>query len=651
MVYLYENKAINNVFKKNFLAIAIISTILTGCGGDDDGSSDGKSSGSSIVIPTPVPTPVPTPKPQIELPLLKMQDLKVSEPKSGASTFDFKVSLTKPAIKDVTFKYESYGISARGRLAEGHDIAGSLSDVNRNDENLDYVQLLGTGTIKKGEQSVNIPFVVMADAVHERTESFSIKITELNNAKFYKGDTDGDVEILDVDKEPVITLDDTHDSLIAEGNTVSIPVSISLLSSRGVKLYFSLSGKAADHKDYELLTSNPLEFNDNSTKEFIKIHVLKDLSSENKESLKLKLVSATEATINRNWNTKLITIASDKALNDTGVNSYYTYYGYDDISDDKESNANYGNYSAMTSYGYNDADAGRDQQQPNNQDGWAGYQLDAIDREGNVSGMDQVPACVRDNITGLLWERLSGSRGFKKHVSAFNSAQHDLAMVKIPANKPALREILNNARKDLFDDGLVWQANNYQYLWHDENTKTNGGEAGEVLVVAKLAPPVGNFKVNGMCSFPSEQHEQVLTVPAAYAKSCTAQNKAEYANHSNLCGAKNWRVPTINELINHHNYSAKVPTSVIDYPVNKTDSGEVIDHFGDNMILVNLTNKERFDSSVNNKQKEAFYFSSSTAANSPGSVWCMGALTGEVKLCKKKEAHSVILVASDITND
>ncbi|WP_256385085.1 Lcl domain-containing protein [Photobacterium toruni] len=629
--------------KMKVLSLAVIAALLTGCGGGGEGKS---SSGSNIVKP----------KPQIELPLLKMANLKVSEPKEGTSTFNFKISLTKPAIKDVTFKYESFDVSASHRLLENQYINKHISDINRNEENLDYVRVVGSGTIKKGEQFFSIPFVVMADTVHERPESFALKITELSNAKFYKGHDQGEVVIADVDKEPVISIGDTKDTLIAEGNTINIPVSMSSPSARGVKLYFSLTGDAAIHKDYEILTSSPIIFGDNGdTSALIKIHVLKDFTLEDKESLKLELISATEATINRKANTKNITIASDKALNDTGVTTFFVERGVDELP-----NSNYQESYGQSSYGYNDADFGRDAEQPNNQDGWAGYQLDAIDSSGNIAGMDEVPRCVRDNVTGLLWERLGETTLLSSHVAGIDEALNEQRYGKTPEDKEQASQKVNAADEKLFNDGLNWQSKSYQYLWHDGNAKTNGGEPGELLSVATLKK-VNGFKANNMCTFPSNIHENKLTIPTANVTACTAQAKAEYATHYNLCGAKSWRLPTISELINHHNYSAVVPTSIPNYPINKNESNNgVVDHFGNNVLLVNPVIKDgnienqdviNLDPSVSNKQREALYLSSSTVANAPGSVWCMGALTGEVKMCKKKEAHSVILVSDDITND
>ncbi|NVO99847.1 DUF1566 domain-containing protein, partial [Photobacterium damselae subsp. damselae] len=165
------------------------------------------------------------------------------------------------------------------------------------------------------------------------------------------------------------------------------------------------------------------------------------------------------------------------------------------------------------------------------------------------------------------------------------------------------------------------------------------------------------------CSMPSDAISRKYLLPVPKDGYCTAQAKADYARNVTLCGNVNWRLPTINELINKHNYSAVNPVTVSDYPTIKNEIGENIDPFSTNMHIVNngyieptidqldtikgLIEPNPIDSNEANKwvSGEIFYLSSTTVASDTGAVWCFGALSGEVKKCKKQDANAVILVS------
>lgn len=591
-----------------------------------------------------------------EVPELEIKDAKVIEPRSGSKEFQLRVSLANPAPQNITFKYESESGTASHRMFDQQYADGKVSDININSENLDYVRFMGDAVIEKGKKYFDIPFTVLADEVYEPApETFIINFTNLKNAKFLKGVNSSTVSIQDSDKKPVVKLDDISDVLVAEGPSINIPVSVSSFVAKGVELHFKIDGIGVEGKDYEIVTPSPLLFGypddakESNKQSFIKLNILKDRDFEGPEPLTLTLVDAVNGDIDPRANQKKIVIDSDRTLNDTGVKTYFRP-SYSEKPSAEDYRSNY----ASSAYGENDADLGRDNLVgDNNTDGWASFSYDSIDGSGNViaKGQNRIPVCIRDNVTGLLWERLEDAQS-------------------LHSDPELLSKKLSDSHQQILDEwaetqaGLHWRAKNYTYIWYNKDSSVNGGEPGKRLSTAKLKNAGnGNFSLNDMCSMPSDAISRKYLLPVPKDGYCTAQAKADYARNVTLCGNVNWRLPTINELINKHNYSAVNPVTVSDYPTIKNEIGENIDPFSTNMHIVNngyieptidqldtikgLIEPNPIDSNEANKwvSGEIFYLSSTTVASDTGAVWCFGALSGEVKKCKKQDANAVILVS------
>lgn len=164
------------------------------------------------------------------------------------------------------------------------------------------------------------------------------------------------------------------------------------------------------------------------------------------------------------------------ALNDTGV----THCG-----NAKE------NYRPCPVPGYpgQDAENGRDRTRNNDKNGHAGFNFTKINRLGKP-----VPAsatqwdCVRDNVTGLIWER-----------------------------KPISDRIVGNQGLHDADD---------LYTWYSTDTGNNGGSPGYP------------DSVKGCFGYKEGK-------PDTY---CNTEAYADRINAAGWCGAKDWRLPTRKEL-------------------------------------------------------------------------------------------------------
>ena len=139
--------------------------------------------------------------------------------------------------------------------------------------------------------------------------------------------------------------------------------------------------------------------------------------------------------------------------------------------------------SCASTTGKEDCNYGRDVNSNDNTNGYAGFNYTKLDSSGNDLESDAIPwSCVRDNISGLIWE-----------VKTDDSGLHD--------------------KDDL-------------YTWYNSDVNTNGGFAG-----------------SDHWSISCYGYENANT--ASY---CNTEAFVNRVNLAGLCGAKDWRMPTVNEL-------------------------------------------------------------------------------------------------------
>lgn len=156
-----------------------------------------------------------------------------------------------------------------------------------------------------------------------------------------------------------------------------------------------------------------------------------------------------------------------------------------------------------------DCHVGRDKTHNDDTDGKAGFSFTKLDKFGKRLANDATTwACVKDNVTGLIWET-------KTYTPKIDGKWGEEA----------------NANKDFRD--AEWQ-----YTYYD-------GKRG--LGIKDTGKDVGRDK--DTCG--NEQHI------------CSTEHYAVTLNSQNLCGVKNWRLPTRTEVLGVMNLSSKKPEVVL----------------------------------------------------------------------------------------
>lgn len=154
-----------------------------------------------------------------------------------------------------------------------------------------------------------------------------------------------------------------------------------------------------------------------------------------------------------------------------------------------------------------DCKHGRDVTSKDNRDGAAGFVYRKVDGKGKIlDARAKSWDCVLDEISGLLWEVKKGADGIYG-----NRGLHD--------------------SDDIF-------------TWYNPNVKTNGGTLGDWNSGSK------------QCA------GYIAGQPATY---CNIEEFTGRVNQKGLCGFKDWRVPTLMELVTLTNYGRSDPAIDTDY--------------------------------------------------------------------------------------
>lgn len=154
-----------------------------------------------------------------------------------------------------------------------------------------------------------------------------------------------------------------------------------------------------------------------------------------------------------------------------------------------------------------DAVSGRDSAHNDNRDGYAGFSFTKIGAKG-----ESLPAnatewfCVKDNVTGLIWEIKQG----KPNDIVGDSGLHDP------------------------DD---------RYVWYEPDATRNGGFAGY------------EKHSDGHSSWSSDRMCHGYGSSGSPSANCNTKTYVDQVNAEKLCGANDWRMPTVNELLSIADFS------------------------------------------------------------------------------------------------
>lgn len=304
------------------------------------------------------------------------------------------------------------------------------------------------------------------------------------------------------------------DASIAEGDTGTSDLifTISLPEAANGEVtvdYATSDGTATAGSDYAL-NSGFVTIAGGATSTTLTIEVINDRRQEGDETFTVTLSnqSPTVALGENSSATGTITNEdeNDVSLNDTGITfggNYPTGNNADCLSGE--------------SIGEQDCSSGRDFTLNDDSDGHAGFSFTKLDANGgDLPASAAEWSCVRDNMTGLIWEVKQGSSG-----TIGDEGLHDA------------------------DD---------KYNWYNTDPATNGGT-------------VGHENDNGfVCT------GYTLGSPETY---CNTQAYVARVNASGLCGATNWRMPGKKELLGLVNYNSSGPGPTVDavyFPRTKSAS-------------------------------------------------------------------------------
>jgi len=166
------------------------------------------------------------------LPALTISDVTLSEGNSGATSFDFTVTLTPASTFPVTVNWAS---------ADNTAIAGS-----------DYQPASGSLTFAAGQTTKTVSVFVNGDVTTEPNESFFVNLFNPGNASI--SDAQGQGNITNDDANPSITINDPS---VVEGNSGNGPnmnfvITLSNPTSITLSVPFSLAdGSANVGSDYQ----------------------------------------------------------------------------------------------------------------------------------------------------------------------------------------------------------------------------------------------------------------------------------------------------------------------------------------------------------------------------------------------------------------
>jgi len=231
------------------------------------------------------------------LPALTISDVTLSEGNSGATSFDFTVTLTPASTFPVTVNWAS---------ADNTAIAGS-----------DYQPASGSLTFAAGQTTKTVSVFVNGDVTTEPNESFFVNLFNPGNASI--SDAQGQGNITNDDANPSITINDPS---VVEGNSGNGPnmnfvITLSNPTSITLSVPFSLAdGSANVGSDYQTNGGSFTVFPGALTAT-VSIGINGDTTVEPDETFFMNLGATAGATIAKSQGTG--TIINDDGLATPGI--------------------------------------------------------------------------------------------------------------------------------------------------------------------------------------------------------------------------------------------------------------------------------------------------------------------------------------------
>lgn len=536
MLYRSKNNRCNKPIGKISVLSAFISIALTGCGGaGEDGGSK-------------------TPD-RVTTPMVSIDGASINEGSKGDTKLKLPIKLSASPSKDVVLTYSFEDATA----------------VNGED----YSAVDGKLTIPAGTRRTELVVTVHGDDMHESDETFKVHLKSATNADISNRGRSAVITLRNDDDAPVIAFDSEQQSVAETAGTVTVPVSLSAPSGFEVSASIALSGTALENGDYKLNSDKRLTFAVGETFKEIEIAIIPDTIPEGGETVFVSLEQPSNVSLSSGDNaTHTVVILGDTALNDTGLTTY---------SDGVVGGLAF----EPSSHPGQDASFGRDADGSQlDSDGHAGFSFTKLDLNGNpLPSSASSWSCVRDNVTGLVWE----------------NKQSDFIIESTDSEGETVRKT---------PTGEQWRAGNFVYGWHNEDATNNGGNSGYLRTSENRLDKNEPVTVNhGYCGFRYSGGRR-------FNLHCDTAAYIQEINLQGTCGFDDWRMPEISELRSLANYDRMDGT---------------------------MRPESRFFSNLKSSVR---YLSGTPAADNEASAWCYDFRDGEVELCQKSYYQGFMAVRS-----
>ncbi|MBI3406979.1 MAG: DUF11 domain-containing protein [Planctomycetes bacterium] len=233
-------------------------------------------------------------------PTLSINSVTVTEGNSGTASAVFTVTLSTASAQTVTVDF-----------ATANGTATSADN--------DYQPASGTLTFNPGDTSKTITVLVNGDAIFENNETFSVNLSNPQNATLSSGTGTG--TLLNDDAPPTLAIDNVSQN---EGNSSTTAFTFTVTLSGATELPATVQFATADGtattagNDFQS-NSGTLTFNPGQTSKSITVLVNGDAIFENNETFTVNLNNPQDATINSGTGTG--TILNDDAPPTLAINN------------------------------------------------------------------------------------------------------------------------------------------------------------------------------------------------------------------------------------------------------------------------------------------------------------------------------------------
>ena len=249
---------------------------------------------------------------ELGTPAITVGNLTVTEGHTGTTIAQLPVSLSPPSSNTVTVQFQT----ANGTATQPADYQASS----------------GTLTFSPFQTSQTVPLTIVGDTIVEGPHSFSVTLSNPNNATIEDGV--GIVTIVDDDAVvPTITISDAS---VTEGHSGTTPatltVSLSQASSGSVSVQYATAGDTATTGVDFSAAAGTLTFAPGVTSLPLAVQVLGDTSIEPNETFLVNLSSPINATVGDGQGVG--TIVNDDAGGATTTATFQVQTGGDDATEE-----------------------------------------------------------------------------------------------------------------------------------------------------------------------------------------------------------------------------------------------------------------------------------------------------------------------------